>query len=86
MIAAAAPTKVIERQVKRFIAVCPVRLETTGDPCAFAKRAAPTLHATAASAEVESARHIRDVHRNRLSLGVAATRRRQVVDETVELA
>jgi hypothetical protein len=89
MTPAAAPTKVIERQVKRFVASCPIIDAPDGNvlkPCAFTKRTAPTLHATAAAAEVEAARHIRDVHRNRLSLGVIAKRRRQIVDETVELA
>jgi hypothetical protein len=88
MIAAVAPTKVIERQVKRFVAVCPfVDLDLgTEDLCAFERRKGPTLHPTADSAVVESIRHLRELHRTRLSRGVTATRRRQVVDETVELA
>jgi hypothetical protein len=88
--AAAPKPTILERQVARHIASCPFgdRGHDIEDEavCPFSARPTPKLHATAASAEVEAVRHIREAHRADLSLGVVAKRRRQVINETLELA
>jgi len=72
---------ILTRTVKRHIAVCP----QVAEQCDFANRAKPELHSSAASAEVESVRHLRAAHKGVLSFEVSAVRKRQITNETLAI-
>jgi len=76
------PSTVLSRNVRRYIASCVV---ATNVVCDFPNRAKPQLHSSAASAEVESVRHLRSAHKDLLSFEVKAVRKRLVRDESLEI-
>lgn len=76
--AAKPEAEVRTREVKRYTAQCPFE-------CEFNARTTKELHASKASAEVETVRHIRAGHADDLRAEVTALKQRRVTVEDVSV-
>ena len=77
-VAQTAAAKILERELKRYVAVCPF-------DCEFNSRKDKKPYATDGSAEVESVKHIRETHPDALTKQVTVKRKRKIADEEFEL-
>jgi hypothetical protein len=77
-LAQTAAQQILERDVKRYIAMCPFE-------CAFNERKPKALKLTDNAAEVESVRHVREAHPEALVKQVTAKRKRRVIEDDFEL-